>query len=262
MNTRVPNWTITLGESPLVATAIHNGHYVRNELNDWLAISEEARLREEDPFTGECASIADTHIIVHRSRFEVDMNRSMDTAIYQSPEDAWGMQVWKNPLPPDVIARSLSLYETFYDRLETILQEKSQQHDRFVILDIHSYNYRRSGANAPPAPVKENPEVIVGTSNMDSEYWAPVVTRFIKDLTEYPFEKRHLDVRKDIKFRGGYMARWIHDTFPRVACVLSIEFKKVFMDEWTGEPYPDHIDNLQNALQSTVPGLYESLESY
>jgi hypothetical protein len=35
-------------------------------------------------------------------------------------------------------------------------------------------------------------------------------------------------------------------------CVLSIEFKKFFMDEWTGEPYEDVISAIGEALQSTA----------
>ena len=35
-------------------------------------------------------------IIVNRSRFEVDINRPRDKAVYITPEDAWGLHIWKN----------------------------------------------------------------------------------------------------------------------------------------------------------------------
>ncbi len=38
-------------DSPIVCTAIHNGHEVSEEVFNNLALSEETRLREEDPFT-------------------------------------------------------------------------------------------------------------------------------------------------------------------------------------------------------------------
>jgi hypothetical protein len=47
--------------------------------------------------------------------------------------------------------------------------------------------------------------------------------------------------------------------FPDSACVLAIEFKKIFMDEWTGEPDMDRIRTLRNALAGTIPGLLEEL---
>ena len=38
-----------------------------------------------------------------------------------------------------------------------------------------------------------------------------------------------LDVRENVNFRGGQLAQWAHSTFPDRACVLALEFKKIFM---------------------------------
>ncbi|MGB9338386.1 MAG: hypothetical protein WCB63_04085, partial [Polyangiales bacterium] len=56
-------WTQVLGEGPLVAVASHNGHELRPEVRDLVKLPEQDRLREEDPFTGEWASIAPTRFI-------------------------------------------------------------------------------------------------------------------------------------------------------------------------------------------------------
>jgi N-formylglutamate deformylase len=40
-----------------------------------------------------------------------------------------------------------------------------------------------------------------------------------------------------------------------------VEFKKFFMDEWTGELNVKHHQAIRNALGSTLPGLLESLEN-
>jgi hypothetical protein len=66
----------------LVAAAIHNGHAVRKERTEFLAVNDWARLREEEPHTGDWTAIAPTRIIGLRSRFEVDLNRPPETAIY------------------------------------------------------------------------------------------------------------------------------------------------------------------------------------
>jgi N-formylglutamate deformylase len=66
-------WTLKKGNSPLVATAIHNGHAVRPEVAHLFALDEMERLYEEDPFTGQWVTVADTQIVVHCSRFEVDL---------------------------------------------------------------------------------------------------------------------------------------------------------------------------------------------
>jgi len=89
------HWHIAEGEEPLVATAIHDGHEIREELREVMLIDEADRLREEDPVTGQWASFAATHIIARRSRFEFDLNRPRDRAVYVEPADAWGLNVWK-----------------------------------------------------------------------------------------------------------------------------------------------------------------------
>ena len=86
------------GSSPIVATAIHEGHSIRGELSDLFNLTDEERLREEDPFTAEWLNFSDNNIIVHHSRFKADVNRPRDKALYIKPEDAWGLQVWKNDL--------------------------------------------------------------------------------------------------------------------------------------------------------------------
>jgi N-formylglutamate deformylase len=62
-----------------------------------------------------------------------------------------------------------------------------------------------------------------------------------------------------VKFFGGHFPRWIHATFPGQACALAVEFKKTFMDEWTGELDRKHFAALQAALRSTFPGLLVEL---
>ncbi len=247
-----PTWSIVAGEGPLVATAIHHGHTIREELRARSALAESERLREEDPFTGEWTTVADTRVVVHQSRFEVDLNRPPEKAVYLRPEDAWGLNLWKEPLEPEMVDRSLSLYDSFYAELRQLLKKKEKSHGRFVLFDLHSYNHRRAGPDGPPAAQEENPEVNVGTGNLDRERWGPVVDSFMSALRGFDFGGRHLDVRENVKFRGGYLSKWVQENFPRSGCALAIEFKKFFMDEWTGEPVPETIETVRQALEATV----------
>ena len=41
--------------------------------------------------------------------------------------------------------------------------------------------------------------------------------------------------------------------------MLSVEFKKFFMDEWTGEADRIQLNAIERALKSTVWGLHEEL---
>lgn len=65
-------WTTYRGASPVVATAIHDGHAVRENLLLKMALDEDERLREEDPFTAQTIRDLQNRIVFHRSRFEVD----------------------------------------------------------------------------------------------------------------------------------------------------------------------------------------------
>ena len=64
-----------------------------------------------------------------------------------------------------------------------------------------------------------------------------------------------------MKFFGGHFPSWIHENYPSNVCVLSVEFKKFFMDEWTGEKDIQQTDAIREALASTVAGVTEELKN-
>jgi N-formylglutamate deformylase len=252
-------WLEHQGEGPIFGTAIHAGHHLRGELLPLIALDEANRLREEDPYTDDWVKIVPGWIVMTRSRFEVDLNRDRDEAVYRSPEMAWGLQLWKAPLSDELVDHSLQEYDAFYNELEALLTKLSRHYKRFVIFDIHTYNYRRQGPQGPPADPSQNPEVNVGTGTLNRKLCGRIVDRFIKDLRAFDFLGRHLDVRENVKFKGRQLAGWIHNKFPHSACVLSIEFKKFFMDEWTGEADEEQLRTIREALHSTIPGILEEL---
>ncbi len=254
-------FTITTGPGPLVAAAVHDGHAVDPETLPHVALDDAGRLREEDPFTAELAEVAPCRIVGRRSRFEIDLNRPPKKAVYQTPEDAWGLAVWRGGTVPDAVAeRSMKLYEAFYHAVGELLGAKVREHGAVVVYDLHSYNHRREGPDGPVADPEENPEVNVGTGTLDRGRWGPLVDRFMADLDEGARRagRTGLDVRENVKFQGGYFSRWVHDRFGSDACVLAVEFKKTFMDEWTGEPDRAHLGQLKEALAYTLPGVLEA----
>ena len=250
----------SIGDSPIIAVALHDGHELREEVAQLTALDDSERLREEDPFTGEWTGVVDNRIIVKTSRFEVDLNRSRDTSVYVAPEDAWGLNVWKTKPSEDFVQRSLVEYDLFYKELEKILSDMKRRFGKFVVFDLHSYNHRRNGSDAQPADPDANPEVNVGTGTMtDRTRWARIIDRFIQDLSGYNYCGRNLDVRENVKFYGRQLAQFAHEAFPDSACVLSVEFKKIFMDEWTGKPDREKINSISRGLQSTIPGILQEL---
>ncbi|APG94795.1 N-formylglutamate amidohydrolase [Sinorhizobium americanum] len=255
-------WTQLRGQSPVVATAIHNGHAMRDAAKRLCGLTEEERLREEDPFTEFIVRDVPNRIVVHRSRFEVDLNRPRDGAIYMRPEQAWGLNVWTGELPSEITETSLAMHDEYYAMLKSYLSGIERCHGRFVVLDVHSYNHRRAGRQAKPTLAAEAPDVNIGTFSMDRKKWAPVVDRFVEAVRSFDFPGGRLDVRENIAFQGrGYQARFIHEQFPQTGCAIAVEFKKIFMEEWTGEPFAETLGALRQLLASTLPVLAEALEA-
>jgi len=251
--------TLSKGNSPIITAAIHSGHYVRKEVAEKLKISEIDRLREEDPYTSGLTEISESRIVCNRSRFEVDINRTRDKAVYISPRDAWGLDIWKSAPPDSLISNSLANYDTFYQEVKQMLVDTENQFGYFILLDFHSYNHLRNGPNAMPADPTDNPEVNIGTESIVQDYWKPVISKFLSDLSNFNYLGRHLDVRENIKFKGGNFPRWVNNTFSKSGCAIAIEVKKFFMNEWTSEIYQKEYETLKKALATSIPSLIKEI---
>jgi len=254
-----PFFDIRRGPGPLIAVANHHGHALRSEVSELMVLDATARLYEEDPYTGVWAEIVPSYLIARHSRFEVDLNRPRESAVYLTSGDAWGLEVWKTPLPAAIIEQSLQYYDAYYSALEQLCREKEAEYGGFVILDLHSYNHRRQGPDGPRAEQSANPDVNIGTGTMDHTRWGGLVDRFMSDLRDFECMGRWLDVRENVKFVGRQFPKWVHAKFPQTGCAIAIEFKKFFMDEWSGEVDQGLHAAIKQALASTLPGLEEEL---
>ena len=245
----------------MAAAAIHDGHGLRAEIAERMVLDDAERLREEDPFTGQAIADVATHFVPHRSRFEVDLNREAATAVYRTPEQCWGLTVWGAPLEEDVAAGSLDYHRRFYAMVAATLDEVAADHPRFVLLDVHSYNHRRDGPDAPPTPAEKAPEINIGTFSMPRADWAWLVDPLMQAMRDYDFGGRHLDVRENVAFQGkGELTRFVHQRYPGVGCAIAVEFKKFYMDEWSGAPDPAALDQMRGWVGHVAAAARELLD--
>jgi hypothetical protein len=135
-----------------------------------------------------------------------------------------------------------------------------ERYGHFVVLDLHSYNHYRQGRRGMPADQEGNPEINIGTGTMRRELWASLIDRFIDDLRGFDYFGRHLDVRENVKFRGGQLSRYIHEHFPDSGCAIAVEVKKIFMDEWSGTVDGMQLKEIRGALSGTIPGIVDELK--
>ena len=253
-------WTAVRGTGPIVATAIHDGHGLRPEAGALMKLAAPDRLREEDPHTGEMILAVPTRVIAHRSRFEVDLNRARTEAVYRTPAQAWGLEVWKHEPDAAFVERSLALYDAFYASIRTLLEGIIQDHGRFILLDVHSYNHRRNGPGGPATDAANAPDINLGTFSMPPGRWRHVLDALVEGVRSFEYPGRRLSIGIDVAFQGrGALTRFVHENFPRTGCAIALEVKKFFMDEWTGVPHREHIAALQRLFAALLPVLQASL---
>lgn len=247
------DWKIFEGEGPIIATAIHDGHGIRESLRPYLSISDAGRRREEDPLTAVLASVGDTAVRMRTSRFEFDVNRPRDKAISTDPADTWGLRIWKSDLPESEIRHSLDRYMSFYRTMAELLDRKLEEAGSLLVLDIHSYNHRRDGKDLPAAAQAANPDIDLGETTLDAERWGGVVRNFREALARSVVGGRHPDVRSNVRYPGGgHFPEWVHSRYGKDACTISLEYKKIYMDEWTGQADVAIIDDFRSSLEDAV----------
>lgn len=246
-------WTVQAGPGPIVATAIHDGHDLRSDVAAAMKLTDGDRLREEDPFTGQAVIEVPTHVIVHRSRFEFDLNRGVDGAVYETPEQAWGLDVWHQPPERALVDGSLAIHAAYYRMLGNLLDDVAARHERIVLIDVHSYNHRRDGPDGAPTPQDDAPDINIGTFSMPRDEWAFLMDPLVEAMAGFDFNGRRLDVRENVAFQGkGEQTRFVHERYPGKGCAIALEFKKFFMDEWSGRPDPAELDAMRRFITFTA----------
>jgi N-formylglutamate amidohydrolase len=181
--------------------------------------------------------------------------------VYRAPADAWGLDLWTLAPSDELVARSLEVYDSFYDALGGICDDVIEAHGRVVVLDLHSYNHRRGGPSAPADDPVDNPEIIVGTKSIEHPGWEPVIAALADTMGTLPFRGRTLDARRDVKFTGGHMVRWLNGRYGGRGCAIALEVKKFYMDEWTGELDEEITATVGDLLEASARAIRDALAS-
>ena len=246
-------WELTLGEGPIIAAAVHDGHGMRPGLEPYLAIDTATRRRDEDPLTGVLTAVGDVQMRVRASRFEADLNRPRELAISRDPANTWGIKVWDESLPQTEIERSLAYHDRFYAMVRRLMDAAIDRFGQVLVLDIHSYNHRRDGADAEPADVEGNPEIDLGVTTLDHGRHGRLLERFTEALRSVPLQGRTPDVRNNVRYDGGgHFPEWLYSTYGDAVCAISLEYKKVFMDEWSGQADIGALYDMRDGLRAAV----------
>ena len=224
---------INITDSPIWAFAIHDGHQIDEQLLPYMLLTSAERLREEDPYTALFAELPVNQFIVGTSRFQLDLNRKIEDAVYLRPEQAWGLKVWSPNLPQSWKEKLYRTHHDIYFLIDRHIERTIHKYGYFILLDIHSYNAKRTGPTEV-IDTEKNPQINMGTF-YNSSKWKQHITEYVEYLSTQKIMDQPIDIRENIKFKGGYLSQYINNKYADKGYVLSIEFRKDFMNEWTGE---------------------------
>jgi N-formylglutamate amidohydrolase len=236
--------------------AMHAGNRVRSSLNSNMAATEKERFREEDPYTDRFLKELPIQIIARDSRFEYDLNREPARAIYSYDREMWGIRVWRNKLSAEEKRPSLDKHQEFHDLMDVVVEYLLRQGTHSMLLDMHSFCYLRE--ETTPWYKDPGPEINIGSKVVDREVFGEVIEDFKHHLSGLTIDGHPIRVAENEVFAGGYLARRLSKAHPNRLLVLAMEYKKIFMDEVTGEVYDEKLDVLIEHFNQAVEKIVQS----
>ena len=225
-----------------VCGAVHNGHQFRKELWSNCTHSDYERWFEEDPQTKEMVKLHPIVVAGMDSRFEYDLNRAPESAIYK---DAWGKQLWNHPLPQEMIDKSMTKHRNFYRMVLALIFKLEEKFGICIVYDMHSYNRRRWP--------REVPTWNLGTANVDQNRFANTIEswRAILEKTPFPHEISGTAKINDTFQGNGYFLKYITQNCKNTL-VLATEIAKVYCDELHQILYPEIVASVEVYLQKEL----------
>ena len=232
--------------------ALHAGHDVRPDVAEKMKISPADRRYEEDPHTEAFLQSFPIQIVARYSRFEYDANRPPQSAVYTTPDTCWNLDVWHRPQTEAETAESLDRHQELHGLMDIVADYLLQNSPYGILFDLHSYNYQRKG----PVEWYTDPKPVInlGTGPVNRDIFGPCLEDFMARLETFSIDARKIYVAENEIFKGGHLARRLSRKHYDRLLVLAIEFKKVFMNELTGELYPDILKQLVTQFETTANG--------
>jgi hypothetical protein len=238
------SFTIKITEyAPYVCGAVHDGNQFRRSLWENCLHTEYERWYEEDPCTKEMIRTHPVVIAGCDSRFEYDLNRGPENAIY---DDAWGKALWKEPLSEQERAQSLEKHKAFYEVTHALISKIENKYGRAIVFDMHSYNWKRWE--------REVPVWNLGTTNIDNNRFGELVSSWRSKLSkmDLPNGLNSTAGINDTFYGKGYFLKYITDHF-KDTLVLATEIAKVYCDENSGIIFPEVVRSVEEQLKELIP---------
>ena len=112
-----------------------------------------------------------------------------------------------------------------------------------------------------PAPADKNPDIDVGATTLDKAVYGDLLKDFADMLRSVPVNGQAPSVGINVRWEeGGNFPEWLHSIYGDKACVMTLEYKKIFMDEWSEEADILALQHLRQGLLLAVEGARRALQ--
>ncbi|MEN8116647.1 MAG: N-formylglutamate amidohydrolase [Bacteroidota bacterium] len=234
--------------------ALHSRNKIRPEIIKKLAVSKKERFCDEDPYTELFIKKFPIQIIARDSRFEYDLNRDRENCIYKEYKRKWHLQVWDKTLSKKEKEISCLKFDEFFELTDMVCEYLLRQNKFVVLFDMHSFCFQRSEQtewfNNP------KPEINIGTKASNRTLFLPLIQKFQKSLSKTQIDNKKIRVEENKIFNGGYLSRRIGQKYYNNVLTFALEYKKLFMNEITGQLYPEILELLISDFNSAVNYLF------
>jgi N-formylglutamate amidohydrolase len=232
------------GAAPYIATAIHAGGNVRDDLLPLMQISAAGRYFEEDPETDTMIRDAASAVWGLDARSEYDLNRPPADALPLAPEQFWGTRVYSRQPTPAMNRAILAKHDEFYAFMAGWVDTTLKRFGVCLVYDVHAYNITRQMKKGIASP----PVFNLGTAAIDRLRWAASVDDWLNRLEKIEIPGVRTTVAENLVFTGkGELCRRLSRWDPRIL-VLPTEVSKIYMDERTGRVDRAAVDALRDGL--------------
>jgi len=150
-----------------------------------------------------------------------------------------------------------SKFKEFHAILDIVVELMLEQDSPAVLFDIHSFCYQRE--RKINWFDDEMPEINLGIRYINRHFFSPLIDCFLEGVSGTVIDGHPVRVVENELFPGGYLTRKYAQRQNRRVLVLAIEYKKIFMDEWTGDLYNDIFNVLKNDFLHTKEQIVDLL---
>ena len=246
--------------TPIIGTAMHHSHHIRDDIRPKLEIPADERYYEEDPETHRFIGSLLHTLLPNQSRYELDLNRSPDVTIYSRPDLAWGKKVYAEELTQAQTEATLEKWYEFHTLIDAAVEDAIRRFGYAIVFDIHSYNYQRDGPTDWRTDGK--PVINLGTRYLQlDEPLAATKDWFMRELEGHTLLGEEILTQENAVFFGGYLNRRLSRIYGSRCMTLSVEYKKVFMNEREGKVLERELMDLVDQMDASIQRLGERLDA-